>query len=154
MGIYPELLPLEVLEDYNKFIVMTINPPEALEELNLSLKNNTELKNTPGVQHWLSVFDQNMTGYSSSGTKALVAMIHHDLPRTLVSNGITFDRVLEIVLTHASLLLEKYEDNPNIWEEFMNDLRPPMKLIHPYSSEDSIRTMASTWQKTEKLLLE
>lgn len=154
VDIYPHFLPQTVLEDYNKFFVMTINPPAAMEGFNLSLKNDIELKNTPAVQHWLSIFDKNMTSYSSAGTKLLVAMIHHDLPRTLISNGISFDIVLEMVLTHASLLLERYEDNPTTWEHFANDLRPPMKLIHPHSSEESIRKMASTWQQTGRLVLE
>lgn len=151
---YPELIPRTVLEDFNKHIVMTIAPPTALKDFNQSLRKNAGLCNTPKVQHWLAVFGQRMDSYPSSRTQTLLSMIHHDLPRSSVSNGITFRKLLDMVVEHASLFLDEYETYTDTWSAFVDHLRPPTKLTYSYEDADSIRSMTSKWQKSGRLVLE
>lgn len=154
VGRYRELIPETVLEDFNKHIVMTIAPPAALKGFNRLLRKNTDLCNTPEVQHWLSVFGQSMDQYVSSGTHLLVRMIHDGWPIPSVRNGISFSRVQEIVIAHASLFLDEYENYTDIWNDFVNDLRPPAKITSQVKDADLIRSMVSTWQKAGRLILE
>ncbi|OBT75831.1 hypothetical protein VF21_05528 [Pseudogymnoascus sp. 05NY08] len=150
VGNYPELIPITVLDDFNKHIVMTIDPSADLTDFNKSLRKNIDLCNTPEVQHWLSVFGQSTDQYRFSGTHTLVSMIHHGKPISLVRNGITFDKVLDKVLMHASLFLAEYEDYTNIWSGFMHDLRPPTWLTHQQQGMDSMRS----WTTSGKIILE
>jgi hypothetical protein len=154
LGNYPELIPQTVLEDFNKHIFMTIAPPMGLKDFNESLRKNAGLINTPKVQHWLAVFGQSMDQYPSSNTQTLLSMIHHSLPRSSVSNGITFRKLLDMVVEHASLFLDEYETYTDTWNAFVDHLRPPRKLTYSYEDADSIRSMISTWQKSGRLVLE
>ena len=146
---YPELIPITVLDDFNKHIVMTIAPSINLRDFNKFLRKNIDICDTPEVQHWLSVFGQSMDRYRTSGTQTLVSMIHHGKPIPSVRNGITFNKVLDIVLTHASLFLANYENYTDIWSSFVNDLRPPTA----YRQQD-VDSMRSAWAKTGRLVLE
>jgi hypothetical protein len=154
LGNFAELIPQTVLEDFNKHIVMTIAPSAALKTFNESLRNNAGLSNTPKVQHWLAVFGQDMVQYSSSKTQVLLSMIHHDLPRSLVSNGITFHQILDMIIEHASLFLDEYRTYTDTWNSFVDHLRPPAKFTYPYEDVDSIRSMNSSWQKSGRVVLE
>ena len=151
---YPKLIPQTVLEDFNKHIIMTIVPPVGLKDFNESLRKNAGLRNTPNVQHWLAVFGQRMDRYPSSKTQTLLSMIHHDLPRSSVSNGITFSKLLDMVVEHASLFLDDYETYTDTWTTFVDHLRPPSKLTYPHEDADSIRSMISIWEKSGRLVLE
>jgi hypothetical protein len=154
LGNYPVLIPQTVLEDFNKHIVMTITPPAGLKDFNKSLRKNAGLINTPEVQHWLAVFGQSMGQYPSSRTQTLLSMIHHDLPRSSVSNGITFRKLLDMVVEHALLFLDEYETYTDTWNALVDHLRLPSKLTYPHEDADSIRSMISTWQKSGRLVLE
>jgi hypothetical protein len=154
LGNYPKLIPQTVLEDFNKHIIMTIAPPVGLKDFNESLRKNAGLRNTPDVQHWLAVFGQSMDQYPSSKTQTLLSMIHHDLPRSSISNGISFRKLLDMVVEHASLFLDDYETYTDTWNTFVDHFRPPSKLTYSYEDADSIRSMISTWQKSGRLVLE
>ncbi|PMD39311.1 hypothetical protein L207DRAFT_635244 [Hyaloscypha variabilis F] len=151
---YPKLIPQTVLEDFNKHIVITIAPPATLKDFNKLLRKDAGLSNTPNAQHWLAVFDQSMDQYPYSKTQTLLTMIHHDLPGSSVSNGITFGRLLDMVVKHASLFLDEYETYTDTWNALMKHLRPPTKLTYPSEDADSISSMVSTWQKSGRLVLE
>ena len=154
VGKYPELIPNTVLDDFNKHIVMTIAPSAALRDFNMSLRKNIDLCNTSEVQHWLSVFGQSMDQYGASGIQTLVHMIRHGKPVPLVRNGITFDKLLGIVLMHASLFLAEYENYTAIWGNFVQDLRPPMWIDYRHRGMDSMRLASSAWPTTGRLVLE
>jgi hypothetical protein len=154
VGRYPDFTPRTVLEDFNKHIVMTINVPSRLKSFNQSLRRNMDLRNTPEVQHWLSVFDDGMKRYASSGTDTLVSMIYRNQPHSLVRNGISFGNVQGMVLQHASLFLDQYDTYADIWTDFTANLRPPSKLMYPFEDRTSLRSMVSTWQNSGKIVLE
>jgi hypothetical protein len=151
---YPDFIPRTVLDDFNKHIVMTIGPPSVLKTFNKSLRNNVDLRNTPDVQHWLSVFDEGVNHYLSSGTHTLVSVIHHNQPSSLVHNGISFDNVQDVIIQHASLFLEKYETYAHIWNNFIADLRRPSKLIYPVSDTNALRSLILTWHTSGRIVLE
>ncbi|KFZ05992.1 hypothetical protein V501_07832 [Pseudogymnoascus sp. VKM F-4519 (FW-2642)] len=154
VGNYLELIPTMVLDDFNKHIVMTIAPSADLRDFNKTLRKNVDLCNTPEVQHWLSVFGQSMDQYRTSGTQTLVSMIHNAKPIPLVRNGITFDKVLDKVLMHASLFLTEYENYTDIWSGFVNNLRPPTWFTYRHQGADSMRAASSAWTTTGRLVLE
>ncbi|KFY67230.1 hypothetical protein V496_01669 [Pseudogymnoascus sp. VKM F-4515 (FW-2607)] len=153
VGAYPQLIPNTTMDDFNKYIIMTIAPPAALRVFNESLRKNVDLRGTPEVQHWLSIFGQSMDRYHGSGTQAIVRMIPHSKPVPLVSNGVTFGKVRHILLTHTSLFLAEYENYVDVWKDFVQDLRPPT-LTYRHQGVDSMRSKASAWSIGNKIVLE
>ncbi|OBT63582.1 hypothetical protein VE03_07022 [Pseudogymnoascus sp. 23342-1-I1] len=153
VGKYPEFIPNTVLDDFNKHIVMTIAPPARLRDFNESLRKNVDLRDTPEVQHWLSVFGQSMDRYHASGTQTIVRMIHHGKPIPLVRNGMTFDKVLGIILMHTSLFLAEYDNYTDVWRDFVQDLRHPT-LTYRNQGVDSMRSNSSAWAAATRLVLE
>lgn len=155
LGKYPEFIPQKVLDDFNKHIVMTIAPPAALKDFNKSVRANADICKTPEAQRWLSIFDQSIERYSSSGTKILVRMMtRHYWPLSSLPNGMALNKVLDIVIGHASLFLSDYENYTDVWDDFVHDLRHPAKLTQPRADAESIRSMNSRWQKTGRVVLE
>jgi hypothetical protein len=132
---------------------MTIAPSPALQDFNRSLSKNVDLRNNPEVQHWLSVFGQIMDGYISSGTQILVSTIQYGFPQSSVRNGITFGKVQGMVIRHASLFLDDYEKYKDIWNAFVDHLRPPTMLTCPKKDAESIQSMVATWQNSGRLVL-
>ncbi|KAL5354898.1 hypothetical protein ACLOAV_000989 [Pseudogymnoascus australis] len=153
VGAYPQLIPNTMMDDFNKYIIMTIAPPAALRVFNKSLRKNVDLRDTPEVQHWLSIFGQSMDRYHGSGTQAIVHMIPHSKPIPRVSNGVTFGKVRHILLTHTSLFLAEYENYVDVWKDFVQDLRPPT-LTYRHQGVDSMRSKASAWSIGNKIVLE
>jgi hypothetical protein len=155
VSLYPDFIPQTVLEDFNKHIILTVAPPTTLKDFNNSLRKNNDLSNTPEVQHWLSVFGQTMDRYFSSGSQTLLAIINRDKPNPLVRNGITFPEVLDMVLSHASLFLDNYEEKyTEVWNDFIRDMRHPTKGTYPVTDDASLRAMVSQWQQSGKIVLE
>ncbi|KFY44992.1 hypothetical protein V494_01214 [Pseudogymnoascus sp. VKM F-4513 (FW-928)] len=176
LGSYPEYVPEEVLYGFNRHMVMTIAPPAPLKHFNKSLRIDVDLRSTPEVKHWFSVFGECMDQYHFSGTQILVRMIHHSIPISSVPKGITFAKVFNIVVEHASLFLADYERYPRVCIELVHDLRHPTKtsfdrdgrfynfkaahpgfpsqLVYQDGGVDSVYSVVSTWQKTGRLLLE
>ena len=152
---YPRFIPQTVFDDFNKHLVMTIAPPVALKTFNSELRKNNDLRDTPEVQHWLHVYGQGVERYISSGTRTLVQMIHHvDRPQPVVRNGISFNKLLGMVTTHASLFLDDYEKFVDVWDDFVHDLRHPSRATQSIKDGDSIHSMVSAWQNSGRLLLE
>jgi len=151
---YHELIPQTVLDDFNKHILITIAPSKALMDFNKALRNNVDINKTPEVQHWLDVFGQRMTRWSDSKTNTLVSLIYESRLEPSIPDGITFNRVLEIIISHASQFLDNYESYTDVWNDFVNDLRHPTKKRYPFRGEDSIRSKVSKWQDSGKLVLE
>jgi hypothetical protein len=151
---HPNLIPQTVLEEFNKYMMMSIAPPPALNEFNKSLRKDTELSNTLEVRHWLAVFDQTMDQYSSSGTQILVPLVNRDWPSHSIRNGITFTQVEDMVLTHASLFLDEYEKYRDIWNSMVDDLCPPSKSAFPREDSNSMRSKLDSWQKHGRIVLQ
>ncbi|KAF2234776.1 hypothetical protein EV356DRAFT_514911 [Viridothelium virens] len=141
---YASYIPKTVFEDFNRHIVMTITSPANLQTFNESLRKNVNLRNTPEVQHWLSVFGQEMDQYFGSSTQRIVSMIHHDMPHPSISNAITFDGLLDL----------EFERFVDIWDDFVRDLRPPSKTAYPLASVESIRSMYRKWRESGRVALE
>jgi hypothetical protein len=154
VGWYYESIPQTVLDDFNKHIIITIAPSKALIDFNESLRKNVEINNSPDVQHWLNIFGQRMNRWFSSETSMLVSLIHLEHLKPPVTDGIAFNRVLEIIISHASLFLDDYENYTDVWNEFVNDLRHPSKTYYPLEDENSIRSMVSKWKDSGKVVLE
>ncbi|KAH8809315.1 hypothetical protein F5884DRAFT_677068 [Xylogone sp. PMI_703] len=152
IGSYQNLIPESILKDFNRYVVMTIAPPTALKEFNTSLRKNTDIRNTAQVQHWLSIYGHHMNSYHSSEIQLLTRCIRRGGPVSVVSDGITFDKVLDVLIGHASLFLADYETYADIWDEFVNDLRPPTNVAHDANYMESGRNLK--WQKTGRLILE
>ncbi|KFZ25270.1 hypothetical protein V502_00253 [Pseudogymnoascus sp. VKM F-4520 (FW-2644)] len=150
---FTEFIPEAVLEDLNRYTLLTfIAPPAALEDFNKSLRNNTALSNTPEVKHWLSVYEK--ARYSGTRTlTGLVQLIHHERPVSLIRNGVTFEKVRDMVVGYASLCLADYENHILTWEAFVNFLRHPSKYS-THGNEEQIRSMTEGWQKSGRLVLE
>ncbi|KAL9095476.1 MAG: hypothetical protein Q9165_002347 [Trypethelium subeluteriae] len=147
-------IPQTVFEDFNRHIILTITPPANLQTFNESLRKNVNLRNTPEVQHWLSVFGQTLDQYPGSGTQRIVSMIHHDMPHPSISNAITFDGLLDMVSEHTFRFLESYERFVDIWYDFVRDLRPPSKITYPLENVESVRSMYWKWRETGRIALE
>jgi hypothetical protein len=154
VGRYPEYIPRTVLEDFNEHVVMTLAPPLALKSFNQALKKDVDLRNTPEVQHWLSVFDRSINRYDSSGTHTLTSMIHKHRPSSSVSDGITFGNVLGMVMQHAALFLNQYEKYADFWNDFTVDLQRPAKAKFPLENAKSLLAMVSSWQESGRIVLE
>jgi hypothetical protein len=153
VGWYHESIPQTVLDDFNRHIIIAIAPSKALIDFNESLRKNVDINNSPEVQHWLHIFGQRMNRWFGSETSTLVSLIYHDRLKPSVPDGITFNRVLEIILSHASLFLNDYERYTDVWNDFVNDLRHPRKSNYPLEDENFIRSMVSKWQDSGQLVL-
>lgn len=151
---FPTLIPATVLEDFNGYLLMTIAAPIALKNFNHTLRTNTSLRNAPDVQHFLFVFDQRLSLYPISGTRTFVDMVHHDRPHSSINNGISFNRVLEKIVAHASLFLDAYETYTDVWNHFVRSLRRPTKSDHPLENSDFMRKRISSWEQSGRFVLE
>lgn len=152
---YLDLIPSTVLENFHEYIVMTISPPAALRDLNSSFKSNADMLNLPEVQHWHSIFGLQSTYYEGSRTQRLVHLIKNDRPQSLIPYGITFDKVLDMIISQISLILDNYENlGETKWNRFTNDIRHPKKAMYIFEDDKTMRSMVSRWQTTGRLILE
>ena len=150
---YPDLIPQTVFENVHEYTTMSIAQPSTVQRLNRSLKSNVNFRNTPETRHWISIFDQKMTQYSSSATETLVGMIHHATVHRSIEGGISYSKLVEMIMDHASLLLDNYENFQDVWNNFVEDLRHPTKATYPSKDADEIRSMVGKWQQTGRPVL-
>lgn len=153
---YTKFVPCEVLEDFHKYSVMIIAPPVNLKSFNDLLQENPDSRNTPEVQHWLSIFGHRRSRRQDRkvGTHLLVDMITSAVPHPKISNGISFGRLLEMVIEQMSLILAEYESYRDLWETLVKDLAPPTKSIYLSKDAEESRLLDSKWQRTTRILLE
>jgi len=125
---------------------MTISPPTALKDLSSSFTSNADLLSLPEVKHWQSIFGLQSKYYQGSKTQKLVHLIKTNRRQSLIPNGITFDKVLDIIMLHISLFLDDYENfGESKWNSFTNDIRLPRRAMP---------SMVSLWQTTGRVILE
>lgn len=166
---YTKHIPYAILEDFNKYTIMTMSHPKPIRELNKRLRKDRELVNTPEVVHWLSLFDRKLQSYrkisynadEGDGTKILVQLLKdEDLPASSsavkVPNGLTRRKVSHMLLFQAELILIMYETNPGLWNEFTKDLQCPHDAPDPKYPRDLayIRERADLWKVTLRPVLE
>ncbi|KAF2664739.1 hypothetical protein BT63DRAFT_96977 [Microthyrium microscopicum] len=152
---YWKYMPQTVLDDYNKHIVMTIAPSSSLTEFNRSLKDDIDVRNTPEVQHWLSVYGQDSSTASSRATETqfLLEHAHFGYESSVVTDGISFNHVRDIINSHAELFLDGPERFRRVWSILAEDCSPSKKGIFQNDRVLS-RTHFAAWQTTGKVILE
>lgn len=84
-----------------------------------------------------------------------MGLINNRLSDSSLSNGITFSQVLKMVISHASLFLDEYEDKyTDFWNEFTRDLRHPTWSVYPSVEEVGMLEMVSARRISGKVVLE
>lgn len=115
-------VPKKHLADFNKYSVHRIAPTPAVKKFSASLRADVELRKSPEVQHWLNTYDRGPV----NGWETQVLLMLLDLEQNLPAEGSV---LLEMILQHAKLYLEDYENYPNVWESFVNSLAPTSKTV-------------------------
>ena len=145
---YPELVPEAVLEDWNKYLLMSLTPPEALTTFNTGLKELVPA-NFPELSHWFSLYNKQMGTYVV--TSSLLGLIQREWAEP---PKISLTRVLEMVLEHGSLYLDDYEQRQDVWNACINSLHHPTKSDYPAENADAIRAKVETWEKRGRHVIE
>lgn len=122
MSSYYLSVPKKYLAAFNRFAIHRIAPAPAVKKFSASLRADPELRKSPDVQHWLKTFDSGpVNGWE---TETLLRFLNtvQDQPE---ERGV----LLEMILQHAKLYLEGYEEYTNVWETFVDSLSPTSKTI-------------------------
>lgn len=148
---YP-LVYSSLLKDFEKYALHHIKPAPEMRLFNATLRADLELRKSLEVQHWLWVFDRSLDQFSQSETSTLLqilgARLGHQAP--LSANYIP---VMDIVVQHAKLYLDDYEDYVNLWEDFMMALAPTAQIMQDATKHARWRETYGTvlWQITNEV---
>lgn len=117
---YPLVGPA-VLADFNAYAVHQIAPDARIEEFTAALLADVEVRKRAEVQHWSQTIGSGIASFIQSGTFTLlrVSKTHYG-----AGSKVDHDALTNIVLQHAKLFLDRYEDYAQVWEEFVTRLAP------------------------------
>lgn len=116
---YYPTVPQKHLDAFNRYAIHRIAPTPAIKKFSASLRADTELRKNPEVQHWLETFDCGSIDPYNSPTNTLFTLLGRLQDQQAEREGL-----LEMILQHAKLYLEGYENYTAVWDHFVTHLSP------------------------------
>lgn len=151
---YLDILPEDILEDYNQHIVGFISLPRALKRFNRKLnKMESDQKNLPEIQNWLKLFNTSVNGISRTEHLAVYIGEYYWSSKETVSYSLDrsarFQKLSDMIISQAELLLSDYERHIQIWKGLLRAFGPPKSV----SDRSELLSVFSSWEKTGKIIL-
>ncbi|KAJ4407437.1 hypothetical protein N0V82_009927 [Gnomoniopsis sp. IMI 355080] len=129
---YPLVAPA-ILTDFNAYAVHKIVPDARIRQFTAALYTNVELRKRGEVQHWIRMFGSRVDSFAQTGTKILLDVLQTNYDTTNTSGD--YLSLIDIILQHASLFLDHYEECPRVWEDFMGCLAPALDWPGVWNAE-------------------
>lgn len=130
LGSHYSLVAPGTLADFNAYAVHRIVPDARIEQFNAALRADGELSKRRDVQHWTRVYGYRAQSFAQTGTTTLLGILQK---RYHAESSKEYESLIDIILQHASLLLDHYEGFSKVWEGFIEQLAP--KWLGPWDAE-------------------
>ncbi|KAJ4396038.1 hypothetical protein N0V93_000254 [Gnomoniopsis smithogilvyi] len=117
---YPLIAPA-VLADFDAYAVHKIIPDARVEQFSAALGADVELRKRGEVQHWIRIFGCRDESFAQTGTMTLLGVLQTKYDENPSGE---YESVIDIILQHANIFLDHYEELSKIWEGFMKRLAP------------------------------